>query len=227
MVASLRTLTVLGVVTTCSTVEYVEFEELTVRTTVFRNRSGTSIRTAGTLVTVAIGTSVSTLLGVDPAIGLTGEDVVANTLHRVLSTGGDTLTVLTNARHVRGVTTVVTARPGVLCIIVFTVTAIAVPPTPACAVALVGSELTVVTLTGFRVTVVSTTQSAWVNVRSVTVEAVRASTQASVLCIHTCSLAVGLAITLTIAGVVTTIGTGDGVPLVELTVRTTVVSLTV
>ena len=88
-----------------------------------------------------------TVLGVDPAIGLTGEDVVANTLHRILGTGSNTLTVLTNARHIRGVTTIVTARPSMLGAIVFTVTAIAVPSTPTRAVTLVLTELTVVTLT--------------------------------------------------------------------------------
>ena len=111
--------------------------------------------------------------------------------------------------------------------IVFTVTAVVVPTAPARPVTLVGSEFTVITLSRLCITVVPATQSTWINVRTVTVEAVGTATQATLLRIDTCSLAVGLAITLTIAGVVTTIGTGDGVPLVELTVRTTVVSLTV
>ena len=42
------------------------------------------------------------------------------------------------------------------------------------------------------------------------------------LCIDTSTLTRLLTITLTVAGVVTAIGATDGVPLVELTVRTTV-----
>ena len=133
--------------TTCSTLVDVQFVELTVRTTMLRGGSGTRVRVRGTLVTVAAGTSVGTLFGVDPSTVGTGEDVVANTLHRVLSTGGDTLTVLTNARHVRGVTTVVATGPGVLVAIKVTVTAVAVPTTPACSVTLVGILHTVVAVT--------------------------------------------------------------------------------
>ena len=151
------TSTVTGVVTTTGTLLGIPLVELTVGTTVLRNAIRTGVRIRGTLVTVTVATTILTLLGVNPTVVLAGEDIIADTLGRTIRTGSNTLTVLTNARHVRGVTTVVTARPSMLGAIVFTVTAVAVPSAPACAVTLVGSELTVVTLTRLGVTVVSAT----------------------------------------------------------------------
>jgi len=76
-----RTLTELGVVTPCGTVEHILFKELTIRATVFCNRTRARVRTVGTLVAIAIGTSVGTLFGVYPSVRLTSEDVIADTLH--------------------------------------------------------------------------------------------------------------------------------------------------
>ena len=181
------TLAVTGVVTTAGTGNGVPLVELTVRTTVACLTVRTHIGVRGTTVTNTVRTSVRTVLREYPRVGLADEDVTTNTLHRASGTRSNTLTVLTDARHVRGVTTVVTARPIVLLTSVMTVTAVAVPTTPACSVTLVGSELTGVTFTTGSVTTEGATQRLRINVGSVTVHIVVTATTALELREHTCT----------------------------------------
>ncbi len=67
----------------------------------------------------------------------------------------------------------------------------------------------------------------WINVSAVAVEAIRTATLASLLCIDTSPISRSFAITLAVVSVVTTARTSDGVPLVELTVVTTVTSFSI
>ena len=142
------TLTVVGVVATSGTLVGIPFVELTIVATVACGSTRTSILAgAGTFVTVSIAATILTVLGEHPAVAVTDKDIVANTLQGPIGTGSVALTVATNARHVRGVTTVVATGPGVLVAIKVTVTAVAVPTTPACSVTLVGILHTVVAVT--------------------------------------------------------------------------------
>ncbi len=217
------TLAVAGVVTTAGASDGIPLVELAVVTTVTGFSVATGVQAGAiTLVAVSIATSVLTLLCIHPSVRLAGKDIITNTSDGILRTGGHTLAILTVVVVVA--TTILWASPSMLGTVVFTVTAVVVRTT---SITLVLIELTVIALTGLRIAVVATTKLVRRNVATLAVEAIGPPSQASMLGIHTSTLARSLTVAFTIASIVTTARTSDGVPLVEFTVITTVTGFTV
>ncbi len=119
----------------------------------------THIRVRRTLVAIPIRTTILTLLGIQPVVVLADKHIVAHTLDVAVGASLDTLTVLAHAGLARGVTAVVTARPGMVGAVVFAVTAVVVSVVPARAVALVLTKLTIVAVSRLGVTVEAATHS--------------------------------------------------------------------
>lgn len=172
---------------------------------------GALIGVRGTSVTVAVRTTVLTLLGVVPTVVGAREDIVTNTLDRAIGTGRHTLTILTSAR---GATAVLRARPGVFGTIVFAVTAVVVRTT---SVTVVVTKLTIITGTSLRVTSVGTT----VGIRAISPLRIRAqSTAASELSRTVVLVIFATVLALTVSFVAVDITTIVTVVLLDLSAHT-------
>ncbi len=215
------TATIAGVITTTGTLLRIPLVELAVRAAMFGRAVLTHIRVRRTLVAIPIRTTILTLLGIQPVVVLADKHIVAHTLDVAVGASLDTLTVLAHAGLARGVTAVVTARPGMVGAVVFAVTAVVVSVVPARAVALVLTKLTIVAVSRLGVTVEAATQPTRIHIVTLAIEAIRTTAQGAELGIHTSSVTVGV-VALAVLSVVTTVGTWDGVPLVELTVASAV-----
>ncbi len=215
------TATIAGVITTTGTLLRIPLVELAVRAAMFGRAVLTHIRVRRTLVAIPIRTTILTLLGIQPVVVLADKHIVAHTLDVAVGASLDTLTVLAHAGLARGVTAVVTARPGMVGAVVFAVTAVVVSVVPARAVALVLTKLTIVAVSRLGVTVEAATQPTRIHIVTLAIEAIRTTAQGAELGIHTSSVTVGV-VALAVLSVVTTVGTWDGVPFVKLTVITTV-----